>query len=167
VRRALPWLVSGCILLPNLAVVIGGGESFPFTSAPMFGHYIGERTPLFQFEFRGVAHNGAATPLDPALAGRAEPLVIRLFFSKFYGSTAERSPFGNHPADTLPKFAERLRRFFAAYHAAIARTGELPPLAAIELHLVRIDRNRVPLERQRLGVYDVTRDSYTHSWKPE
>ena len=161
--RVLPWVVCTCVLLPNLYVVIGGRESFPFTSAPMFGHYVGETTPLFMFEFRGVQRDGGTMVIDPGWSGRAEAQVVRSFFSKFYGSTEARSPFGEHPDDTPQKLAARLERFFAVFHAALARGDKVPELTAIELHLVRIDRDRHPLERQQLGVYQVESNTYTHT----
>lgn len=163
--RAWAWTVSLAFLLPNLWFVFLGRESFPFTSAPMFAHYIGPETPLFYFEFNGVTQEGALLPIAPDKLGRNERLLIRYFFSYVYGSTHPNRVFGLPEGNTPEIFAERMRRFFRAAYGPLQKRWQGPSLTAIQVHLVEIDRARKPIDRRVLGSYSVSDDQYTHLWK--
>src|SRR5687767_2813386 len=107
-------LVMVAFILPNLYVIYTGHESFPFTHAPMFAHYIDETTLFYDFEYIGqngheerVIYPSYKEPLQSK-----DRLIRRFFFNKVYGSV-EESSFSHFENDSADQLKLRLEDFFS------------------------------------------------------
>lgn len=127
------------VLLPNIFVVIFGIESFPYTCAPMFGHYIDDDTDLYLFKFEGVTDSTKVNLVD--YYGKPEEFFIRHFFSKVYGSTKAISPFDKRLKDSESDFQYRMDTFFNHYSKFILEKYNLS-FDKINLEIKQIDQNR-------------------------
>lgn len=154
---------------PNIYYALVGGEDFPYTCAPMFGHYIGEGTRFYNFKFIGEFEGGEERPLPPRLADLSEIGTMRFFFSKVYGSCDEISPFGNHPGDTTEKLEERLSRYFKRYLAVLPETErkDLPKLKRLRLEVWRYNSSDEVDAKQIVGSYSISRERFIHAWKKQ
>ncbi|SDK00920.1 hypothetical protein SAMN05421823_101643 [Catalinimonas alkaloidigena] len=161
-------LVIVLFLLPNLFVVVTGLESYPFTCAPMFGHYIGDGTEFYAFRYIGETPAAAEVDLPLNLGKRDLVPSGRYFFSKVYGSCYDYSPFGSRPNDSPAKLEERLSSYFTAYTEAlpIADTSTTYDLKSIRLEVWRLDEARNPVEKRVVGTYDVNAKKFTHTYTP-
>ena len=95
---------------PNIIVIVLGIESFQYTCAPMFGHYIDEETDFYLLEFEGVNDNRKNDLKD--YYGKNEILFIRHFFCKFYGSNTQITPYSSWLEDSPEDFSNRMLVFF-------------------------------------------------------
>jgi hypothetical protein len=96
-------IVMMVILIPNLYVVIKGNENFPFSSCPMFAHYIGDETQFYNFKFIGTFKDTEKI-LPPSFGNDGEIMSLRFFFSKVYGSPQTHSPFTITENDNKKRF---------------------------------------------------------------
>jgi len=153
------WLVFFLILAPNIFTSIVGIESFPYTSAPMFGHYVGDDTELYLLKFEAVSGN-ELIDLEPYY-GRPAAYFVRYFFSKVYGSPGSISAFNGRLSESPPKFQRRMNTFFLDF-ATYIREQHGIQLQKIYLKSIRVDKNRNPLaEAIVLGYYDTNTNQYT------
>lgn len=151
------------ILLPNLFVVVAGIESFPYTCAPMFGHYINENTSLYTLKFEGVNESGATNLID--YYGKSEVNFIRHFFSKVYGSTKTISPYSNRLSESPDLFNKRMNLFFEHYISFIDAEYNLS-FDKIDLNVKQVDQHRNDItEYELIGYFDVKEKKYYSLYK--
>lgn len=145
-------------LIPNLFVVTMGIESFPYTQAPMFGHYINEDTNLYILKFEGHDQEGTVDLID--YYGKTELRFIRHFFSKAYGSSEYITPFSGRVLENPDRFQERLQSFFENYGDFLWKEHRLR-FQSIEVKIARVDKNRNLLSGfEPFGIYDFAKKKY-------
>ncbi len=173
-RKILPQWYAGIFMailfFPLLAALIFDFESWPLTSAPMFAHYVDEKTPLYRFRFTGVFKRSPDRIIQREIR---LPSVIGnfwfdfYFFGKVYGSIDEASPFGKHPGETKDAFESRLTRFFRVF---LKNFDYFQPLrlsrpTGIQLDVVRLDQQMKDQEAHTVGYFDTKTGVFTHQWK--
>ena len=151
-------IVLVIVLLPNIIVVAFGIESFPYTCAPMFGHYIDDSTDLYLFKFEGINDTTQIDLFD--YYGKSEDLFIRHFFSKVYGSTKDISPFDSKLTESKTAFQFRMDTFFNHYSKFILKEYNLS-FSTINLKVKKVDQNRNTLaEYIPIGYFDYSDKKY-------
>lgn len=155
-------------LTPHVLAIFFPYENWPVTSAPMFAHYVGSKTPRYIFRFVGEKGDGKA---EVDIRSRdlkiREWSLMRFFFGKVYGSIDPASPFGFHPQETRDKFEERLSQFF---NGLVKRLSETRPedsakLKTIRLEVSKLDAQNKPGETHVVGFFDKATGKFTHTWK--
>jgi len=156
------------VLLPQLAALVVPYEEFPYTSAPMFAHYVGPDTPRYRFRFVAERGDGSAEreirATDLGLNGVE---LSRYFLGSIYGSMDPLSPFGHHGGDTPEAFEARLSTFFRDATTVLERRGGAAPgqLSGIRLEVVRLEGGNRDGEVHVVGRYDVASHHFTHTWR--
>lgn len=158
-------MISTIVILPNVLVVSLGIEDFPFTCAPMFGHYVGTETDLYVFKFVGVKDNSRVF-IKAEENGRPESVFTRQFFSKVYGSTDTLSPFSSYLDDSPDKFNQRMNDFFIAYWTFLSRKKN-KDFDQIDLILEKVSSTGKPLQSYLLGYFNTKDRKYYHSYSKE
>lgn len=152
------WIVYLLVLAPNIFASIVGVESFPFTSAPMFGHYVGEETGLYLLKFEALS-GAEYIDLEPYY-DRPESYFIRHFFSKVYGGTGNISAFNGRLSENPEKFQARMNTFFDDFTNYALEHHELQ-IQKINLKAIKVDKDRKPLaEPLLIGYYDIQTNEY-------
>ena len=153
------------VLTPNIFTAIVGLESFPFTSAPMFGHYVGDETQLYLIQFEGISGDKQIN-LEPYY-DRPESYFIRHFFSKVYGAKGNISAFNGRLTDNPDKFQNRMQTFFSTFSTAIKKQHQLQ-LQRINLKAIRVDKDRHPIQQAvLLGYYEVADNHYKSMYEAD
>lgn len=158
-------IVICAFILPNLYYIIIGRESFPFTQAPMFGHYIGDSTRFYEFNFVLESQNGE-TEVSPDYVKRhpiAQVALKRFFFGHIYGPAEERSPFGFYKNDTKEALEKRMTDFFSAYFTSYSQDTS----AQIRMDVSRYNREYSFKEKHIVGHYDIRAKKFIHTWKEQ
>lgn len=162
-RKALAACVTAVFIIPNLYTMLKGQESFPFTPAPMFCHYIGENTRFYDFEFVGEG-DSVEKVVAPYHAEHENPLAVkRFFFDKIYGSAEAGSPFGYYEQDTREKLQQRLGEFCAVYFKYLNDPG----LKRLRLRVREYDTNYVETASHVIGYFDIASQHFIHTWNQE
>ncbi|APY12420.1 hypothetical protein BWZ22_14850 [Seonamhaeicola sp. S2-3] len=157
-NKTYKYIIITLVLLPNIFVMAVGIESFPFTCAPMFGHYINEETDLYLFKFEGVVNNKKINLTE--YYGKPEGYLIRHFFSKVYGSTDTISPFTNKLHENHSYFKTRMNTFFKTFASFLEKEYNLK-FEKINLMVIKVDPNRNPLsEYKMLGFFNTNESQY-------
>lgn len=163
-KRRHVWAASIFIvafLLPNLWAFVDPYETFPYTSAPMFAHYVDEDTPRYRFRFvtegGGEEHELRATDL-----GLAGVEFTRYFFGHVYGSTDPTTPFAVAGGDTPAEFEARLSAFFRDVQAVLERR-DAKQLSGIRLEVVRLDADNRDANVRVVGHYDATTQRFSRT----
>jgi hypothetical protein len=158
-------LVMVVFAVPNFYFVLRGGEDFPFTCGPMYAHYLGWDTPLYNFKFIGE-YEGTETVLPSRLGNLSEAYTMRYFFSKVYGSCEEWSPFGDHPNDSRAQFEERLSRYFKQYLYQLRVTNQANTrnLKRLRLEVWRYNKEDRVDEKHIVGYYSAADETFKHQW---
>ncbi|WP_324583988.1 hypothetical protein [Agriterribacter sp.] len=159
-------IVIVSLIIPNLYVIFKGRESFPFTQAPMFGHYIGPKTYFYDFKFIGDNGNGQKI-LYPSLtySQTESPLYFRtqrLFF-KIYGSAEKNSCFGYYQNDSRERFEQRMSRFFSAYFKFLNK--DTSGIQTIRLEIDQYNRQYDLKDSHIVGEYNVISKNFISTWK--
>ncbi|MDO1449472.1 hypothetical protein Q0590_24565 [Rhodocytophaga aerolata] len=155
--------VMVAFLLPNLYVMYSGHESFPFTHAPMFAHYIDETTLFYDFEFIGQKGH-QETFLYPSYESplpSKDRVIRRFFFNKVYGSM-EASSFSHFEHDTQEQFIRRLELFFASYFGYLQHDTLGIQTVRLEVHQYNADYQLT--EKHTLGYFDVSTGKFQYTW---
>lgn len=162
-KKVLAVFVMSAALLPNLYVILKGEESYPFTQAPMFGHYVGDSTAFYDFRFLAEGPNGTAEVLPSHEEQQNALATQRFFFHSVYGSTETNSPFINFANDTPEQLSQRMSLFFNTYF----KDEEAQGVDRIQLVVDRYNRRYELQESRTIGNYDLTTQRYTHTWNGE
>lgn len=156
-------VVIVAFLVPNIYVIVKGKESFPFTQAPMFGHYIGPNTLFYNFSF--TAQNGEEEKLVYPSMKRIEKTAyfptMRLFF-KYYGSTELNSPFSYYENDTREAFEKRMSAYFKAYFGYLKKDSS--GFKKIAVDVSQYDRKYTLKEKHAIGYYDIATENFISTW---
>jgi hypothetical protein len=164
-REAGASLFIAAFLLPNLTAVVRPYESFPYTSAPMFAHYVGPQTPRYRLRMTAeTADGGRERELRAADLGLNGIDFTRYFFGTVYGSVDPYSPFGNHPGDDRAAFEARVGSFFDRVTTVLRRRDPAAweRLARVRLEAVRLTERNHDGEARLVGHYDVASHRFVH-----
>ncbi|MEO6150870.1 MAG: hypothetical protein ABIN95_11745 [Mucilaginibacter sp.] len=142
-------------LLPNAYTIYQGKESYPFTPAPMFGHYVGDSTHFYSFQFTA---NGK--PFAPD--NLSNLMLKRMFFDKVYWSVDPKSPLGHFDNDSKPVFEQRLSKFFSTYVKYLTTDTTIH---TIQLSVNQYDRKYRQLDAHTVGYYNHDTKRFTQTWK--
>ncbi|RCH55754.1 hypothetical protein DJ568_07685 [Mucilaginibacter hurinus] len=142
-------------LVPNIYIICKGKESYPFTPAPMFGHYVGDSTLFYSIEFTANGKNFGTDHLN-------NHMVKRMFFDQVYWSVDPESPLGNFDNDSKQAFENRLTNFFSAYYKHLTSDTAIH---RIDLSVTQYNRKYQPLAKHNVGYYDHTTGKFIHTWK--
>jgi len=165
-QKVFAVLVMCAFILPNLYAITMGREAFPFTPAPMFGHYIGPNTYFYDIDFIGQ-NNQTEKNLYPGLNKKTEQtsnfVIMRFFLNKVYGSAEVISPLGYFEQDTPAKLEERMQNFFSNYFKADL-ANDTTHINTVRLEVSQYDRNYKLLAKHVIGYYDVQSKNFKHTW---
>jgi hypothetical protein len=156
---------SLALLAPNLWAIVEPYEDWPYTSLPMYAHYVDRDTPRYKFVFVGERSDGGEQELSAYSVG-VDYAAMRFFFTHVYGSMESgASPFNRFPGDTRSAFEERLSRFFAAYVRRYQSRFPNQSLRGIRLQVARLqwEGNGIG-ELRQLGRHDVASGRFSHTW---
>ena len=166
-QKVFAFLVMCAFILPNLYAITQGREAFPFTPAPMFGHYIGPKTYFYDINFIGQ-NRKTDKILYPTLDKNMEHTqnfsTMRFFLNKVYGSAEDISPLGYFEQDTPTKFQERMESFIPNYFKADLST-DTTHIDTIRLEVSQYDRSYKLQAKHIIGYYDVQSKNFKHTWK--
>ncbi|GAA1999279.1 hypothetical protein [Microbacterium ulmi] len=161
----LPVVVSAALVIPNLFVIALGIEDFPFTTAPMFAHYVGPDTQLYTFRFEGV-RDGVAEPLPIEQTNRTEREIMRQFASWYYRPMTDTAPFRDlDPASGTPEqLAARMADFFGPI-ADFLRDERDIDYDRIDVYVDHVDNAGALISTAQVGHYDTSTRRYTHTYE--
>jgi hypothetical protein len=158
-------LFAGLIILififPNLYAVIRGRESYPFTPAPMFAHYIGKKSNFYDFVFIGEGDTAEASVFPKHPGHRNELAIKRFFFDRIYGSVEKNSPFWSNHSDDKEQFEQRLASFFKVYFNELEKSG----FKRIRLVVIQYDHRYTESASHTVGTFDLSTKLFTHTWR--
>ena len=157
-------IVMVAFLIPNLYVVVKGSENFPFSSCPMFAHYIGDETQMYNFKFIGTFENTEKV-LPPSFGTDGEIMSMRFFFSKVYGSSQTNSPFTIAQNDSKELFEERLTTYFKNYLNSLPDPTTGAGLQTIRLEMWHYDEEDSVDDKHTIGYYDLSSEKFHHTWQ--
>jgi hypothetical protein len=147
-------------LLPNLYAVIKGRESYPFTPAPMFSHYIGDTSKFYDFVFIAEGDSFERV-VDPAHPEHKNQLAIkRFFFDRVYGSVEKNSPLWDEENDNKEKLEKRMSNFFRVYFKHLQHSN----IKRIRLEVKEYDHNYDALKSHRAGSFLFSTNNFVHTW---
>lgn len=165
-QKIFAGVVIAALVIPNLYVIFRGRESFPFTQAPMFGHYIGPETFFYNFKFIGDDGNSKKLLYPSLTYSQTEPPLYfrtqRLFF-KIYGSAEENSCFGYYENDSREKFERRMSHFFSAYFKFLDK--DTSGIQTVRLEIDQYDRRYNFKNSHIVGEYNVNSKNFVSTWK--
>ncbi|SNR96312.1 MULTISPECIES: hypothetical protein [Hymenobacter] len=167
IQKAAAVGVMCAFIGPNLCSIVQGKESFPFTPAPMFAHYIGDDTNFYDIDFvgtKGQTEKALYPGLNKNDAHARNYATMRFFLNKIYGSAEAKSPLGYFEQDTKAQFENRMSTFFTHYFATDLATGAAP-VDTIRLEISRYNRRYKLQEKHVVGYYAVQAQKFTHVWK--
>jgi hypothetical protein len=161
-------VASALFLLPHIAALVHPYEEFPYTSAPMFAHYVGPETPRYRFRFAAEFADGR-----PAVEFRGPDLGLRgveftrYFFSTVYGSVHPHSPFAPHRQDTPAAFEARMTRALADMATVLRRRdpARWQGLAGVRLEVVRLGAGNREVDAHEVGVFSLDSGRFVHTWR--
>lgn len=155
-------VVICAFVIPSLYFIIVGRESFPFSQAPMFSHYIGKETNFYDFKYFLVSDTAEQEISPDSYGGYFSKIAIsRYFFNNIYGSVEEKSPFGYVKNDNKEKLEKRMTSFFDAYF----KSRFSDSASMIRLEVYNYSRNNEFKGKHIIGHYDIHNHNYTHTWK--
>jgi hypothetical protein len=161
-------VASLVFLLPHVLTIVSPHEEFPFTSAPMFAHYLGEATPRYRFLFT-AEFDDSRSPQEVrgAQLGVAGVEFTRYFFGKVYRSIDPDSPFTGPGSDTPAAFEGRMTTFLGRMAAVLQRRDPVRwrGLQRLRLEVVRMDARNHPVDVHEVGVYQVSAGRFFHTWR--
>lgn len=157
----LPVLVSAALVIPNLIVIALGVEDFPFTTAPMFAHYVGPDTTLYAFRLEGV-RAGVAEPLPIQETNLDTREVQRQLASWFYRPMTDTSPFRDvSGASSGPAAFEATMVEFFRPITDFLRDRRALAYDSVDLYVDVVDSSGGLIETKRVGTYDTSAQRYT------
>lgn len=163
--KILAILVMLLILLPNVASIYLGRESFPYTNAPMFGHYVGEMAYFYDIKFL-IDSSGVTERIFPSYDTPNQSIDYldqRLFFNSVYGSAEKNPPFGYFNPDTSTAFESRMSAFFLACFKYLST--EKPTALRVRCEVSQYDNKQHLLSSHTIGYYDILLKRFKHTWK--
>jgi len=153
-------------LLPHVATLVLPYEEYPYTSAPMFAHYVGEDTPLYRIRLVAERADGSEREIHATDFGLNGVEFTRQFFGAIYGSIDPYSPFGHHGDETRDEFERRLSDFFPRLVTALERRspGMLEQVPQIRVDVARLDASNREALVHVVGRYSIASRHFTHTW---
>ena len=147
-------------VVPNLYSVISGHESYPFTPAPMFTHYVDEKSNFHEFLFFGESDTGEVKLKPRHQHNTSVVSQNRFFFDQIYGSVEHNYPIGTVKEDSEKAFEARLTQFFNTYFDY----PEASHIQQIKLVVNQYDNNYKLTDAHIVGIYDSKTKQFTHTW---
>lgn len=158
-------MLAAALLIPNLVVIVTGTEDFPFTTAPMFAHYVGPDTELYAFRFEGV-NDGVSEPLPIEETNLGVVETQRRLVSWFYRPMTDTSPFRDlsGASDDRKAFESGMAGFFGPIVDDLQDRRSLS-FDEVELYVDIVDSGGTPLESRLVGSYDPATRVYTQTYE--
>lgn len=154
--------IISAFLIPSLYYIIIGRESFPFSQAPMFSHYIGKETNFYDFKYFLICDSSQKEIYPDSYQGFFSKIAInRYFFNNVYVSVEEISPFGYIKNDNSVQFEKRMSAFFQAYF----QSHKQDTTAIIRIDVYNYNRKYELKEKHIVGHYDINNRNFIHTWK--
>jgi hypothetical protein len=150
-------------LIPNLCSLIFGHESFPFTPAPMFTHYVDKKSTFYEFQFQGVSDTGTVKLKPYHKDNKGFIMTNRFFFDQIYGSVEHNYPIGTVKNDSEKKFEQRLSKFFSVYF----NYPEARDVRQIKLVVNQYDNSYKQTASHVVGIYDNVTKQFKHTWRQQ
>lgn len=147
-------------IVPNLCSVIKGRESFPFTPAPMFSHYVGDDENFYDFVFTGLGDTVEKVLIPTHTEHKNQLAIKRYFFDKIYGSVEKNSPLWDNQNDTKEAFEERLSGFFRVYFKNLENNN----IKHIRLEVKQYDHHYFEISSHLVGSFDISTKHFTKTW---
>lgn len=168
-RRArsfiLPAVVSAVVLIPNLVVIALGVEDFPFTTAPMFAHYVGPDSELYALRLE-VVKDGTAEPF-PIQETNLNPIEFqRQLASWYYRPLADNAPFRDlsGEASSPEGFTSVMSGYFGAL-TSFLRDQRGIEYDSVGLYVDIVDSSGTLIESKPVGTYDTSTQTYTQTYE--
>lgn len=166
IRSAIvPVLVSAAVLIPNLIVIGLGVEDFPFTTAPMFAHYVGPETELYAFRLEGV-RDGVSEPLPIEETNLDPREVQRQLASWFYRPMTDTAPFRDLSGDPSDEqaFESTMSGFFTPL-TDFLEDARSTTYDSVDLYVDVANSSGDVLRTALVGSYDTSTGRYTHEYE--
>lgn len=163
-NQVLVYLLYALILIPNFLAIIMPFENWPYTNAPMFAHYIDDKTPRYTFKFWANFKDSESTELGYYSIG-ANWSLPRYFFKYVYGAVGVTSVFNIYPDDTKVDFETRLSSFFSDFtkYYLARNTDKKERLQSISLYVARLSNvTNKPEEQKLVGTYYLKSEKFVH-----
>lgn len=155
---------AACVLLvfilPNLYAIIKGRESYPFTPAPMFSHYVGDNSKFYDFEFIAEGDSFERVVNPEHSEHRNQLAIKRFFFDRIYGSVEKNSPLWDEENDSRRKLEKRLSSFFKVYFKHLENSD----IKVIRLVIKEYDHNYTAIESHQAGSFSFSNKHFIHTW---
>jgi hypothetical protein len=147
-------------LIPNVYSLISGHESFPFTPAPMFTHYVEKNSHFYEFQF--IGKKDAAEVKLKAFHKHNTGFLSqnRFFFDQVYGSVEQNYPIGTVKQDGKKEFEQRVAKFFNVYFDY----PEAKKMEQIKLVVNEYDNSFKLTDAHVVGIYDNQTKQFNHIW---
>jgi hypothetical protein len=147
-------------LIPNICSLLFGHESFPFTPAPMFTHYVDKNSHVYEFQFDGLSDTGVVKLKPYHKDNKGFLSENRFFFDQIYGSVEHNYPIGTVKNDSKERFTRRLSSFFSVYFDY----PEARNVRQIKLVVNEYDKDYKRTASHVVGVYDNLTKEFKHTW---
>lgn len=161
-NKSYAFVVMLLFIIPNLYYITIGRESFPFTQAPMFGHYVGEDTRFFSFHYI-LESDSTRQEIFPDYNIKmplAEISLKRFFFNSIYGSVEKKSPFGYYENDTKEALEGRMGLYFQAFFQSHINKN-----SKIWVDIIQYNRQYATKDKHTIGYFDGVTNRFVHTWK--
>jgi len=162
-KKLIAIIIMLVFILPNAYTIIIGKETYPYTPAPMFGHYIGDETLFYKIKFIAKGPGGEKEVLPLHEEHQNALAISRFFFDKIYGSVEAKTPLGNFADETRGKFKSRMEQFCSVYFAHVKK--EDPQVDRIDFVVDQFNRNYDLKNTHAIGYYDFLTHQFIHTWK--
>jgi len=157
-------IYAACVILlflvPNVYAILNGKESYPFTPAPMFGHYIGDQSAFYDFVFVAIGESGEKKVLPSHPEHKNRLAIKRFFFDRVYGSVEKNSPLWDNEHDSKEEFEQRLSSFFSAYFKDLDKSG----FSSIRLDVKKYNKDYKELTSHTVGSFNLSTQHFTQTW---
>ena len=156
-------LIMLAFILPNAYIIWKGKEEYPYTPAPMFGHYIGGQTRFYDIKFfaKGQLTRNEVLPFHKEFSNQLS--IGRFFFDRVYGSVEPNTPLGDFSNESREKFEKRMENFCAVYFGYLKKDEN--KYRELELVVNQYDRKYNLLNSHLIGYYDINNNQFKHIWK--
>ena len=162
IRQKIILILFVGFTLFNLRVIFKGQEFFPFSTNPMFGHYLMETDTLYTIDFYLKSKSGELTKIDIEQLGFFEVRLKRFYFSSVYGSSEQNSPQNYFINDNSQAFERRNSKFFNNLMTYVEKEYILDHQKYISLVIKGIDKENETLFAKQIGLYDIESSEFTH-----
>lgn len=147
-------------LIPNVYSLIIGHESFPFTPAPMFTHYVERKSHFYEFQFIGVTDTTEVKLKAYHKSNTGFLAQNRFFFDQIYGSMEHNYPISTVENDSSEGLEQRVSKFFNVYFDY----PQARSVQQIKLVVNQYDNAYNLTASHVVGLYNNQTRKFNHTW---